>query len=131
MGTVKKISTLEQCVAQLAEARAKKSELSDQLAAVGITIDRLELEVLNSMSDAGVESVRTGRATVSIKRSTVPTVEDWNALDAFILKHKSLDLLQRRISITAWRERVEAGKAVPGVKPFERVELAWRTAKEG
>lgn len=131
MGTVKKINTLEQRVAALAEARAKKQEIADQLAAINITVERLELEVLNSMLDGNVESVRTGRATVSVKRSTVPQVQDWNALDAYIVKNKALDLLQRRVSVTAWRERVEAGKAVPGVVPYEKVDLSWRTAKGG
>ena len=125
----KKLTTLEARVASLAAARARVSAINDDLAAAKVTVDRLEAEVLGSMLDANVESVRTGTATVSVRRSSVPQVADWGALDNYIRKTGALDLLQRRVSVSAWRERLEAGKAVPGVDAFERVELAWRTAK--
>lgn len=126
----KKLTTLQQRVAALAEIRATITALNDQLAAAKITQDRLELEVLNSMTDAKVDSVRAaGIGTVSIKRTTVPTAKDWAAIDAYILKHKALDLLQRRIGVNAWRERVEAGEKVPGIEAYEKIDLAWTKAK--
>lgn len=125
----KKLTTLEARVATLATLRAERDAVTAQLRDVEARIDTMQAEVLNSLLDSGVESIRTGNATVSVKRTTVPTVEDWPALDAYILKHKALDLLQRRVTVGAWRERVEAGKVVPGVVAFEKVDLNWRTAK--
>lgn len=125
----KKLTTLEARVATLAALRAERDTITTSLRDVEARIDAMQTEVLNSLIDAGVESVRTGNATVTVKRTTVPVVEDWPAFDAYVLKHKALDLLQRRVTVSAWRERVEAGKVVPGVVPFERTDLAWRTAK--
>ena len=126
---VKKLSTLESRVAALATLRAERDAIAASLKAADAAVEEAQTEVLNSLIDSGLESVRSGAATVSVKRTTVPTVTDWVALDAYILKHKSLDMLQRRIAVGAWRERVEQGKDVPGVVAFERVDLNWRTAK--
>ena len=126
---VKKLSTLEQRVAALATLRAERDAFAATLREAEDRVSTMQAEVLNSLIDAGVESIRTGNATVSVKRTTVPTVEDWPAFDAYVLKHKALDLLQRRVTVSAWRERVEAGKVVPGVVAFEKTDLNWRTVK--
>lgn len=127
--TVKKLLTVEARVADLAAAREVVAELNARLKDAEAVVDNLEMIVRNSLLDSGLESIRSGKATVSLKRSLVPAVNDWQALDKFILRTKSLDLLQRRVSVTAWRERTEAGVKVPGVDAFERVDLAWRSAK--
>ena len=126
---VKKLSTLEARVAALADLRSKRDAIAANLKAADAAVEEAQTEVLNSLIDSGLESVRSGAATVSVKRTTVPTVTDWVALDAYILKHKSLDMLQRRIAVGAWRERIEAGQFVPGVAAVERVDRAGRTAK--
>lgn len=60
----------------------------------------------------------TGKtATASVRPSIVPGVTDWDKVYAFIKKTGAFELLHRRISTDAWRERQDAGKPVPGTEP--------------
>jgi len=129
MPKVKRLDTVQSKIESLAALRYQKSLIESELKNVQVEIDKQTDIVLNALLDSKLESIRSGDATVSIRRSIVPDVIDWNALDAHILKTKSLDLLQRRVTVSAWRARVEAGEKVPGVQPFEKQELQWRTAK--
>ncbi len=63
-------------------------------------------------------------ATASIKVSAVPLVEDWDTLHIHIQQTGEFDLLQRRISVTAWRARSEDGIIVPGVNKVEDVDIS-------
>lgn len=44
-----------------------------------------------------------------------PVVEDWEKFYAHVKKTGNFDLLQKRLSDTAVKDRLEEGKAVPGV----------------
>ena len=129
MAKVKRLDTVQTKIEYLAELRAAKASTEAVLKALQEKIDQQTASVLNALLDAKLESIRSGDATVSIRRSVVPDVTDWSALDKHILATQSLDLLQRRVTVSAWRARVEAGEKVPGVQSFEKQELQWRTAK--
>jgi hypothetical protein len=57
-------------------------------------------------------------ARVKIDTKDVPHVKDWETLQKYVKRTGSFELLQRRISDTAVKERWEAGKEVPGVERF-------------
>jgi hypothetical protein len=52
---------------------------------------------------------------VEVVTKPTPTVENWDDLYKHIAKTKSFDLLQRRVSEAAVKERWEAKKVIPGV----------------
>lgn len=54
------------------------------------------------------------RAT--IKTTEVPSAKDWPSIYEYVRKHKAWDLLQRRLSVTAIRERWNDGVEVKGVE---------------
>ena len=61
----------------------------------------------------------TGKvARVTIVKKIIPQVADWDKLYKHISRTKSFELLQRRVSDTAVKERWENGKQVPGVDHF-------------
>jgi hypothetical protein len=124
----RKLSTLADRLGKLSEAIEARRKAQAAADAAQEVEDGLRAAVLQAMLDAEIESTRGAGMTVSVRRSTVPQVQDWAALDAYIVKHKALDLLQRRVSATAWRERVDAGQEVPGVTAFTRVDLSTRAA---
>lgn len=72
-------------------------------------------ELLASTTMTGVSGM-TVRVTLVPK--TVPQVEDWEAFQKHIKKTGDFDLIQRRVSDKAVRERWEAGKTVPGVTTY-------------
>lgn len=57
-------------------------------------------------------------AKIELKPKKIPTVEDWPKFYAFVAKTKSWDLLQKRLSEPAIRERWDDNKQIPGVGRF-------------
>lgn len=60
---------------------------------------------------------------LTVKKSNFPSIEDPEKFYAYVLKKKALDLLQRRVNITAFRDRLESGVQVPGIKVFTKIAL--------
>jgi hypothetical protein len=78
----------------------------------------LREHIINTLpaSDSGAAGLL---ARVSIVKKTIPQVEDWTKLWAYVKRTGDFDLLQKRLSPPAVEERWEAKKKVPGVVPFE------------
>lgn len=80
--------------------------------------------LMSNFEHAGLEGAKGSQATASLRRSTVADVTDWGKLWTYISKTKSWDLVQKRVSVTACRERWDASKQIPGVEPKEIVALS-------
>lgn len=104
---------------KLATAQARLKPLEDEAARRG--------EALMDLLDRHrLTSARVGSVGVSLGKPIVPTIEDWDRFVTFVVKTRGYDLLQRRVSAEAWRERLEAKVVVPGVKGFARRTLTLR-----
>ena len=87
-----------------------------------------EIEILESLEASGLEKTATKAGSVSISKSTVAQVTDWDEFLGYIYKNKYGHLLQRRVSDPAWRELQEQGKKVPGTTGFIKKRLNYRAA---
>lgn len=126
----KKLATLNALIKEAAEKRIEAAGIKAQLAILTEEQKELEQRVLDAMLESGTDQLRVAdTGSYSVKRSTVPNVTDWAALDKYILKNKALDLLHRRLTATAWLARQEAGEEVPGVEAATVTTLMWRGAK--
>ena len=121
--------TLGACVDLLYRLREERQAIQREAEKVEEKEKALREHVLNSFDKSAIEGARGKAATASISRQTVATVKDWDAFYAHILKSKSFDLLQKRVSDSAFRERLEAQETVPGVEPFIVVKLSVTKAK--
>ena len=63
-------------------------------------------------------------ARVTRRTKVIAQVRDWALFNAYILKLKRPDLLQRRLNESAIGELWDAKKKVPGVEPFTVVTLS-------
>jgi len=81
-------------------------------------------KIFEMLADLGLQKASGSVATAGIKVSQVPLVEDWDALWAHIQKSGEFDLVQKRISVTAWRARYEEGVETPGVSKVEDVDIS-------
>lgn len=100
---------------EIAQANAKLKVLTDEKRL-------LEDRLIAAMKEAGTDIARGDRATCSLGEPTVVAkIEDWSALERFILRKKALNLFERRIASTAYREMKASlhGKAIPGLSEFE------------
>jgi hypothetical protein len=87
-----------------------------------------ELQMRNAifelLASMGLTKASGAMATAGIKVSQVPLVEDWDKFHDYILETGEFDLLQKRISVTAWRARYDDGVAIPGVSKVEDVDIS-------
>jgi len=122
----KKLNTLiEQAAILRADVAERERDLRESKAALA----DIEAKALALMMKEGSEAVRTAAGMYSIRRDTVPKVEDWDKLYDYIKKGEAFEMLQRRISVTAWRERADLGETVPGVTAEVINKLHWTGAK--
>jgi hypothetical protein len=79
------------------------------------TIENWFIENLPKSEASGIAG-RTAR--VQIETKPVPQCEDWTAFYAYVKKNDAFELLQRRLSDGAIKERLEEG-SVPGITIFQ------------
>lgn len=106
-------------------------DLREVRLAVGKVAEALQAEeqrILNHIIDtvdADTEAGAVGKRYKGvIKRELVPVVEDWEKFHAYIKKTGSFDLLNKAINRAAAKERLEAGKAIPGVDTMQAKKLS-------
>jgi hypothetical protein len=112
------------CADRLYEVRAariKQQKVADALAAEE---SALKEHIINTLPKSQASGVAGKVARVSVETKEVPSVRDWNKLFKHILKTKSFELLQRRVSVSAVEERWESNKMVPGVEKFKAVTVS-------
>lgn len=102
------------------ELNLKKKEAQKVVDAIDEEIKALE-EVIFERLDAQETTTGAGKkASVSITKSVVPSVTDWDALWAFIAKKKHFHIVQKRLSAPAVRELWDLQTTVPGIQPFTK-----------
>lgn len=109
--------------------KEKKKNLTAALADVDALIAEAELDLVHQLDDSGQTKAGSARGSVSIREEVVPTVEDWDKVWAYIGRNKAFHLIQRRMSNPAWREALEQGKKIPGIKPFKKRSLSVTASK--
>lgn len=113
--------TLGECVDRAYKLRAKRLEIEKKASEVKAEESALKNHILNEFDKTEIEGARGKVASASISRNTVPHVKDWNRFMAWVLKTKSLDMFEKRVSKSAYKERLDSKVTVPGVEPFVMV----------
>jgi trimethylamine:corrinoid methyltransferase-like protein len=113
-------------IEQLAVLRDKKKELNNELKEVDEQFKALEQEVMHDLDEQGLAFSGGHTHRVTISEQSVPTVDDWHAVEQWAKDNDALYLFQRRLSATAWRELQDAGELVPGTTPFVQRSLSLR-----
>jgi len=84
----------------------------------------LRVQIKELLDAVGLEMGAGSLATTSIQLSTEPTVTDWPAFYKYIVDHDAFDMLQRRLSPTAVKDRWDDGEVVPGIDKFDTWDLS-------
>ena len=115
-----KMNMLNDTRQQLKTLQAQEKTLKD-------TQNYLEAEIAADMAKQGLTQTGNDVCTISLKTETVPTVEDWDVLHQHISDTGRFELLQKRMSATAFRELIAMGQSVPGVSATELDRLNYRS----
>jgi hypothetical protein len=81
-------------------------------------IHALESHLIDSLpkSDATGVAGKLARATIVIKET--PTLEDFSKFIKYVVRNNAFEMIQKRLSAAAVKERQAAGKKIPGVGKF-------------
>lgn len=111
------------CLKLLAKLGREQDKLEAKLTPIEQEEIALREHILGTFKKSQLDGAKGSGVSLAIVKQTVPTVKDHDAFLAFAVKKANWDLLPRSVSSPAWRERLEAGKRVPGIEPFDRVSL--------
>lgn len=122
---------LGEIIDALYQKRASRLVLTKSVDALKAEEAELRRLIIQRLQDVGLDSGRGTMATASITKDNQANVKDWSALENYILEHKSFDLLQRRVSITAIRARWDNDESLPGVEKVTLTDLSLTKASKG
>jgi hypothetical protein len=111
----------------LADTRAKLKVLLEKEKELKNVQNALEAEIAADMERQGLTQTGNDVCTISLKTETVPTVEDWDVLHQHISDTGRFELLQKRMSATAYRELIAMEPSVPGVRSTELTKVNYRS----
>ena len=81
----------------------------------------MEDTLINELPKNDITGASGSLARCEVVTTSHASVTDWALLYQYIKERDAWDLLQRRVSDTAWRGRLEEGAEVPGVGTYNRV----------
>lgn len=96
------------------ERRAKEMKSKEQ---------DLRTEILACLDESGLAKATGHIATAGKKITIIPLVTDWDQVFGYIKEHDRFDLVQKRISVLAWRETLENNELVPGTESVEDIDI--------
>ena len=73
-------------------------EYDTQVEALKAQQDEIKFAMKDQMKALGVKSVRTDMGTVTLTTKTRYATQDWDSFKEFVLEHKMVDLLEKRIA---------------------------------
>jgi hypothetical protein len=111
------IGQLTDAMYRVREEKKRRQKKVDECQAKYNELQELLFEALDSQDSRKGEGKE---ASASISTSVEPTVTDWDKVNKFVLRHKHLDLFQKRLAPAVFRELLEEHpRGIPGIEPRE------------
>lgn len=105
---------------KLRERRITKEKETDAIKEQELA---LEAHLRQTFGELQLDGARGRVATASLSVVEQPKIEDWDKFIAYVFRTRSPELLQKRLSTTAVRERWDAKREVPGVGSMRLVKI--------
>ena len=121
------IRNMDDMLNDLAETRKELASLLEHEKVLKKKKLELETQIATTLKGQGIDRVGNDACTLSIKEEIVPTVADWDKVYQHILDTKQFELLQKRMSATAYRELLQLGMDLPGVTSTELTRVNFRS----
>lgn len=116
--------TIGGCIDELYRMRAARLALSKQVDEAKAAENLLEEHILNTFSKSDLNGAKGTLATAGVKRTTVYQLANWDAFIDYVSTTNSWDLLRKQPGATACKARFENGEAIPGIEPYNKVDLS-------
>lgn len=126
------IGSLADKMWDLQEAKKKAAKVVKDIEA---DITALEIQIIEALDSQDTRKGEGKKASISITSSVQASTENWEDFIEWVAAGKRNDkkaylhLVQRRVSVEAYRELLGLGVNVPGIKPFTKRSLSVTTLK--
>jgi len=116
--------TIKELIDVYVAAKGEREDLNAKAKALTVKLTKLEADIMEQMSQNGLHKAASDKASVTMRLATHPAITDWNAFYAYVAETKQFELLHKRLSSTAFKERFAAGETIPGTTITESYELS-------
>lgn len=123
--------TIGACIDRMAELDRERSGHTAAIVLINDAYFALETHLKKEFGRKELQGAKGNLAMLEVDDENVPQITDWDAVYKFIVKHNAFELLHKRMSTTAWRERLEAKKPVPGTVAYKRTFFKLTLRKAG
>jgi hypothetical protein len=106
------------------ETKALKESLNEQVKTCNEKMAKTQADIMEQMALAGITKAASDKASCTMREVTHPAIEDWDAFYKHVAATGQFELLHKRLSSTAFKERWEAGEVVPGTSSTKLWELS-------
>ncbi len=111
------MSTIDALAIELRGIKEKREAIKSEDSALYKAQRDLEHQILDKLQEVGVSSATTSVGNVRISETVQPKVNDWSAVNDYIVENNIPYLFQRRLTATAYRELLQNGIEIPGTEP--------------
>lgn len=112
------------CADKLFELRNKRLAEQKKVDEIAAEESALKNHIIENLPKSEASGVAGKLARVTVVTKQIPQVKDWDAFYKYVKKTGSFDLMQKRLTDAAIKERWEAGKEIPGVEHFNAVSVS-------
>jgi len=106
-------------------------KLEEKKAKLKAKYKELEDAILKDFTKTDLLTGAAGKqGKISISKQRVPKVVSWDKFYKYVGRNKAYDMLPRKVSSTAWKERLEAGKKVPGIESVTLMKVSLTKVKK-
>ena len=120
--------TIGEMIDQLDKHREEYRLIEEKAKAVKVKYDELEDVIQAKLIEEKMDKASGKRATVSLKRSLVGSIKDWDALTGYVKKTGYFHLFNRSVGAPAFRELYE--QHMKSVKPGKTDEVTEQRRKQ-
>jgi hypothetical protein len=120
------MANIKDLIDDFVATKNEREELSAKIKDMTTKLGRLEGDIMKLMSEAGLSQAASDKASCTMKLSKHPAIKDWKAFYDYVADTGQFELLHKRLSSTAFRERWEAGEVIPGTEASDLWELTVR-----
>lgn len=117
-------SSLPQCVDLYYTTRQQRLETQRRVDELQEQESALKAYIIESLSGQDSKGISGLSARVEVKEKERPAIEDWDTFMQHVSATGEYELIQRRLSDAAVKERWEQGEVVPGTKRITVKELS-------
>jgi hypothetical protein len=112
------------CVDKLYALDQKQTEAQRVADDIKREFAALEAHLIATLPKSDLDGAIGAVAMAKLRRTLVPNITDWRELYAYVKKNNAWDLIQKRASAPAFRERWADKKIIPGAEPFTKISLS-------